>query len=118
MPPTRPHVRAYRRDLLWLAALVHRLSGVLLALFLPLHFLVLGLALQGEAKLDGFLAWTANPVVKFAEFTLVALLAAHLLGGLRVLFVEVATYRDIQKRLAAAGLLASALVGLVFLVGL
>ena len=39
---------AYRRDALWLAAMVHRISGVLLALFLPLHFLALGLAIEGE----------------------------------------------------------------------
>jgi fumarate reductase subunit D len=115
MPPTRPNVRAYRRDLLWFAALVHRLSGVLLALFLPLHFLVLGLALEGEAKLDGFLKWTANPLVKLVESGLVVLLAVHLLGGLRVLFVEGATYRDGQKRLATGGLLAAVLVGLAFL---
>ena len=48
----------YRRDLLWLVAIVHRISGVLLACFLPLHFLALGLALEGEAKLEGFLRWT------------------------------------------------------------
>jgi fumarate reductase subunit D len=34
-----------RASVLWLAALVHRLSGLALALFLPLHFLTLGLAL-------------------------------------------------------------------------
>ena len=40
-----PHNTAYRSDRLWLAAMVHRVSGVLLAAFLPLHFLVLGLAI-------------------------------------------------------------------------
>ena len=58
--PSKP---AYRYNALWAAAMVHRISGVLLAVFLPLHFLALGLAIEGEATLDGFLAWTANPVV-------------------------------------------------------
>jgi fumarate reductase subunit D len=93
MATSRRHTTAYRRDLLWIAALVHRISGVALAAFLPLHFLVLGLALQGEVKLDGFLKWTANPAVKLAETVLVGLLAVHLLGGLRVLLVEATTYR-------------------------
>ena len=37
------------------AFLVHRLSGLGLALFLPLHFLVLGTAIEGAAALDGVL---------------------------------------------------------------
>ena len=37
--------------------MVHRISGLALACFLPLHFLTLGLAIEGEARLDGFLRW-------------------------------------------------------------
>jgi fumarate reductase subunit D len=111
---SRPRTTAYRHDLLWVAAMVHRVSGLLLALFLPLHFLVLALALQGEARLDGFLRWTDQPLVKIAETVLVGLLAVHLLGGLRVLAVEGLTYRDRQKRLALAALLGSGIACLVF----
>ena len=39
----------------WWAFLVHRLSGLALAAFLPLHFWALGQALHGEAALDAFL---------------------------------------------------------------
>ena len=46
---------ANRRRLLWLAAMVHRVSGIGLACFLPLHFYVLGMAIDGEARLDTFL---------------------------------------------------------------
>src|SRR3982074_377792 len=60
---------------------VHRLSGIGLALFLPFHFWALGRGLE----LDAFLAWTQQPLVKFAEWGLVVLLAAHLGGGVRVL---------------------------------
>jgi fumarate reductase subunit D len=70
------------------ASIVHRVSGILLAVFLPLHFLALGTALSGPASLDGFLAWTDRPWVKASEIVLVALLAAHLSGGLRVLLIE------------------------------
>ena len=37
---------------------MHRLSGLALAVFLPLHFWALGQALQGDAALDGFLRFT------------------------------------------------------------
>jgi fumarate reductase subunit D len=97
----------------WWAFLVHRLSGLALALFLPFHFWALGQALQGEAKLEGFLRWTDQPLVKFAEFGLVLLLAAHLTGGLRLLALEFLPWRDWQKSLlawAAGGALAAGLM--------
>ena len=58
---------AHRTSPLWLAALVHRLSGLALAIFLPFHFLALGLAISGEARLEGFLRWTDQPLVKVSE---------------------------------------------------
>ena len=99
-------------------AMVHRVSGVALALFLPLHFWALGQAIQGEANLEGFLRWTDSPLVKVAEWGLVLLLAAHLTGGARLLALEFLPWRDWQKSLAAvAGGLALA-AGLVFALAL
>lgn len=92
--------RARNHPAYW-AFLVHRLSGIVLALFLPFHFWALGKAIQGEATLEGFLRWTDAPVVKFAEWGLVLLLAAHLTGGLRLLALEFLPWRDWQKSLAA-----------------
>lgn len=112
---TGPRNTAYRREPLWRAALVHRVSGVALACFLPLHFLVLGLAIDGEAKLDGFLRWTQAPLVKLAEAGLVALLVVHLLGGLRVLAIENAPWRDNRKRWAAAAVLFAGAMAALFL---
>ena len=97
---TRQHIGGHRRNALWVAAMIHRISGLALACFLPLHFLTLGLAIQGEVQLDGFLKWTANPLVKVAETVLVFLLAVHMLGGIRVLVIENLPWRQGQKRLA------------------
>ncbi len=99
----------------YLAFVVHRVSGLLLALFLPVHFWVLGTAIQGEARLDGFLRWTDNPMAKAAETLLVVLLAAHLAGGLRVLALEFLGWRARQKDMVAASAGIALLVGLVFL---
>jgi len=94
-------MRASRNHPAFWAFLVHRLSGVALAFFLPAHFYVLGTALDGAARLDGVLAWTEQPLVKAAEWVLVLLLAAHLAGGLRLLALEFLPWRDWQKTLAA-----------------
>ena len=95
--------------------MVHRLSGVLLAIFLPLHFLALGLAIDGEAKLDGFLRWSEQPLVKLAEGGLVFLLTVHLLGGLRILVIENFPWTNGQKQLATLAAAISLLAGFAFL---
>jgi fumarate reductase subunit D len=107
---------ARRTNALWLAALVHRLSGLALAAFLPLHFLTLGLALRGEGTLDGFLRWSDQPLVKLSEAALVFLLAVHLFGGLRLLVLENFVWLNGQKRLALLAVVAAALVAFAFLV--
>jgi fumarate reductase subunit D len=105
----------HRKDALWLAALVHRLSGLALAVFLPLHFLTLGLAIDGEARLESFLRWSDAPLVKLAEAGLVFLLAVHLLGGLRLLAVENLAWHDGQKRLAVIAGATAAVAALAYL---
>lgn len=97
------------------AFVVHRVSGLLLALFLPAHFWALSLAIEGEASLDGFLQWSAQPLVKLAEAVLVFLLAAHLTGGLRLLAVEFFPWRDWQKTVVAVSGGFSVAAALLFL---
>lgn len=85
------------------AFVVHRISGLLLTLFLPAHFWALGTALQGEARLDAFLRWTEHPFLKLSEVALVLLLAAHLAGGLRLLAFEFLGWSAPAKSALAAG---------------
>ena len=111
-------MRAQGRHWGALAALLHRASGVALALFLPLHFLALGLALDGAARLDGLLRWTEQPLLKASEAALVVALTVHLALGLRVLVIEFLPWRGHLKGLAAASLLAAAGAGAAFLASL
>ena len=94
-------IRPHRNHPGYWAFLLHRASGLGLVIFLPFHFLVLGLALESAAALDGLLAWTEQPLVKAAELGLVVLLTAHLAGGLRLLAIEFLPWRDWQKTLIA-----------------
>jgi fumarate reductase subunit D len=99
----------------YLAFVVHRVSGLLLALFLPLHFWALGQAINGEAALGSFLRWTESPLLKFAETGLVILLAAHLAGGVRLLLIEFAGWRNWQRGAVAVTAGFALATGLLFL---
>jgi|ERR671912_1299453 fumarate reductase subunit D len=111
------HYLARRRPA-YVAFLVHRLSGLALALFLPAHFWALGQALRADAELEGFLRWTDSPLVKAAEWGLVVLLAAHAGGGLRLLALEFLPWRGWQQSLLAIAAAFSVAVGLAFALAL
>ena len=99
---------------LWLAYILHRVSGVGLALFLPLHFWVLAMAMTDPARLDGFLHLTENGVVKLVEFGLVFGLAVHMFGGLRLMAMEWLPWTPPQKTLAAGVTALSFLIAALF----
>jgi fumarate reductase subunit D len=112
-------IRAYknRAHPLWLAYILHRLSGLGLVIFLPLHFWVLSLAMTDVAALDRFLAITKLDAVKLAEFGLVFLLAVHMFGGLRLLALELLPWSGRQKTLAAGVVAVSLFIALMFFLG-
>ena len=95
-------------------ALVHRISGIALAAFLPVHFWALGKGLE----MDAFLRWTERPLVKFAEWGLVVLLAVHLGAGLRVLAIEFLDWHAWQKSLATVAAALTLAAGLAFALAL
>jgi len=102
----------------WWAFAVHRASGVLLALFLPLHFWALAQALDGAAALDAFLRFAERPWVRFAEWGLVVLLALHLAGGVRLLLIEFGPWRGLRKDWIAVTAGAGVLTGLAYALAL
>jgi len=103
-------LQPHRNHPLWYAFIIHRISGLALALFLPVHFYVLGLALNSAAELDAFLNWTQHPMVKFAEAGLVFLLGIHIFGGLRLLALEFLPWSSRQKTYAALAVAVSFVV--------
>jgi fumarate reductase subunit D len=99
----------------FVAAMLHRLSGIALAIFLPLHFIALATALNGANALDSFLQLTRQPLVKFLEWGIVLALAVHMTLGLRLLAIEFFDFRE--KSLATLSVCVAAIfaVGLVFI---
>ncbi len=111
--------RARAHPAYW-AFLAHRLSGLGLAVFLPLHFWALGQALEGAAALDGFLRFADQPLFKFAEWGLVVLLSLHLMGGVRLLLIEFgpASTSGLRKNWIAGAVGFSLATGLAFALSL
>ena len=108
-----------RRHQAYWAFVGHRVSGLLLALFLPVHFWALGLALEGAERLDRFLRLADIPAFKFGEWALVVLLSVHLCFGLRLLALELLPWKsrhDARLGWIAWGGALSLAVGAVFLV--
>lgn len=95
--------------------MLHRLSGLALALFLPVHFHVLSMAITQPDNLDHLLSFADHPVVKLAEGGLVFLLAVHFFGGLRLLWLEFLPWSGRQKSLAAAAIAGAFLISGTFL---
>jgi fumarate reductase subunit D len=103
-----------KKEAAYWVAMVHRVSGIALAVFLPLHFWALSRALE----LDAFLEWTRQPGVKLAEWGIVVALAAHLAAGLRVLALEFLPWREWQKALAAGAAAVAVGVGVALALAL
>ena len=100
------------------AALLHRLSGLALACFLPLHFLALALALEGEESLQSFIEWTESPLLKLSELALVSALALHLGLGMRVLAIEYLPWKGLRSVAAAGSMVFTFVAGGLFLAAL
>jgi fumarate reductase subunit D len=111
-------MRASHRQRGFVAAMLHRLSGVTLAIFLPLHFLALATALNGAKAMDGFLALTRQPLVVLSEFGIVVALAIHMTLGLRVLAIEFLDFRERTLAALSACIAAAFAIGLIFMLNL
>jgi fumarate reductase subunit D len=98
----------------FVAAVVHRLSGVALAIFLPMHFIALGTALGGADSLQSFLVLTHSWFVRVAEWGLVSALAVHMALGLRILAIEWLAVRERSAVVVSSCVAASAAIGLLF----
>ena len=81
------------------AWLLHRLSGVALAVYLIPHFISVNAARGGPAALDSELAGFASPLFAAAEYVLVLTVAFHLLNGLRIIAIDFLDLSRQQKLL-------------------
>ena len=64
--------------------LLHRLTGIVLALYIFAHILVVSSGLWGKENFNVWLRVVQTPLTHFLEIFLLAAVAIHLLNGIRV----------------------------------
>lgn len=104
-----------KSHLSYFAYACHRFSGLLLACFIPLHFLMLSQSLRGAEGFQKSLSLTDFWVFKLGEWALVILLAIHLAGGVRLLMIEFGPWGGLRKGWSQLSILFAMICGLLFL---
>ena len=79
--------------------LLHRLTGVALALYLLPHFVSIHSSQQGAQLFDQELDIYTAPIFKFSEYLLVLTVAYHLFNGLRIIAIDCFNVTGHQKLL-------------------
>ncbi len=85
----RPHHISYRWHEGFVAWLLHRITGLLLILYLFAHEWVIA-TLQNPSSFNSTMAVLENPILKLVEIGLWAVAAYHAINGLRVVLVNFA----------------------------
>ena len=97
--------------------LLHRLTGVALAVYLIPHFISINSSRQGPEVFDATLAAFTAPSYRVAEFLLIMTVAFHTFNGLRTVAIDFFDLSHRQKLLfwLVMGACAAVLVAVSFL---
>ncbi len=90
--PPRPvflNLVQIRLPIAGLMSILHRLSGVLLFMFIPFILYLLQLVLSGEAGYQQAVDLLSNPLVMLVCFVLFWSLSHHFLAGIRYLLLDI-----------------------------
>jgi len=72
----------------YVAWILHRATGIMLALYLPLHIWVIHHLAQGEQAFNDVMAVVQSPLFHILEIGLLGTVLYHGFNGLRVVFVD------------------------------
>lgn len=72
-----------------IVSILHRASGFLIFLLIPLLLWMLDISLASETSFNHLAEILANPLLKFSLWVLVAALAYHLVAGVRHLLMDI-----------------------------
>lgn len=81
-------VKSYRWQVGSAAYFLHRLSGLALMAYLPLHIWVMHYLRHGAGDFNATMAFVNQPLFKLAECALFAAVIYHCLNGLRIVTVD------------------------------
>ncbi|OIP63387.1 MAG: succinate dehydrogenase, cytochrome b556 subunit [Nitrospirae bacterium CG2_30_53_67] len=82
------HVQSYRRQVGFFAWFLHRVTGVLLSLYLIFHVWVVRTVSHGPAGFNQVMAAVQTPMFILFEVGLLGTVLYHSLNGLRLLLID------------------------------
>ena len=90
---------------------LHRLTGVLLAIYLIPHIIVNSAALWGGAEAYNRLSgMVQGPAFHFLEIAIILGVAFHLTNGIRIILVDLFPWSKAQQKLLTASIVLTGLV--------
>jgi succinate dehydrogenase / fumarate reductase cytochrome b subunit len=101
------------------AWLVHRITGVMLTLYIFVHLYVLS-HLKDPAQYAAIMKTMQNPLVKLSEAGLLGLVIGHAFNGFRLTLIDIGTPTKLQKPLFWSAFVIGALLfiyGSAFIIG-
>lgn len=97
---------------MWAWAL-HRISGVIIALYSLAHILALSSVLAGTGSFDSVMKLLFQPVVLWLELGLLAAIIFHGLNGIRLILFDLGLGIKFQKEIFVSSLLLGLIIFLV-----
>lgn len=91
------------------AWLIHRITGVLLTLYLFVHLYVLS-HLKDPTRFTELMGLMKHPLVRLSEVGLLALVVAHAFNGIRLVLLDLGAPTSLQKRLFWGAVIAGGLL--------
>ncbi len=102
----------YRWHIGSLSWLFHRITGVLLALYLIAHIFVLS-HLKDPGSYNQIMNMMKNPVIKIGELMLFAVVLIHVFAGIRITMLEIGFSTKYHKQMAYFSAFAVCLIWLI-----
>jgi succinate dehydrogenase / fumarate reductase cytochrome b subunit len=103
----------YRLNIGSLTWLVHRITGIILTLYLIAHIYVLS-HLSDPVTYNKLMDFLKNPIFKIFELILFAIVLKHLFGGIRITLLEIGFSTKYHKTMSYIG---AFLVFIIWIVG-
>ncbi len=101
-----------------IVSILHRISGVVLFLFIPILICTLDKSLAGVEEFNGLVQFFANAWVKFITWGFLALLLYHLVAGLRHILMDMGLGETKEGGVQGAYLMLLLAVIVIILAGL
>ena len=114
-----PQILSYRLPLAGKSSILHRVSGALLFLCIPLVILPLfALSVGSPESFDSIHAWVSNPLCKLVLLVLIWGYLHHFCAGIRYLMLDLHIGMDKQSAQKSAGVVFGISLALTLVFGL